>query len=202
MIDLLIQAILLVPEHYYSIENPKRKNGQIVDYTNELVFPERNYCTNLYHQIILKIEDTIPNIGETYFLDEEIYKKFTGKYINNKLFKKTYNVLKCAKIGMRPDIILHRSQTSRDEKDQLLILECKIDPELSEIEFDKDFFKLNIYKSELKYQNAVYLIVNNSTEKIEKYISNYIGKYWRIENGRIEVLIITKYGEEIIRKSV
>ncbi len=72
MLDALKDAIDLVPKHYYELHNPRRKNGQIIDYTRKVVYPERNYCTNLYHHLHDKLHNIISKTGEDFYLDEEI----------------------------------------------------------------------------------------------------------------------------------
>jgi len=181
--DKLIKAINKIPKHYYELRNPKIKNGKIIDYSNEIVYPERNFCTNLYHHFMVELETEDLNIGEDFFLDEEIYKKFTGTYINDDDFKKTKDALNFPKRGMRPDLVLHATQESRDPEDQLLIIECKIDPNLSEKNFNEDFFKSNIFLSELNFQNSVYIIINNKRNHIESLLKKYKEKYWLSPKG-------------------
>jgi hypothetical protein len=195
IIEKLIKAINKVPNHYYETKNPKAKNGQIRDYAKKIVFPERNFCTNLYHHFSNEIEkkgsdlDKL-DIGEKFFLDEEIYKKCSGTYLyDREQFDKTLKELNIAKKGMRPDLVLHASQQENNNERQLLILECKIDPNLKRKEFYADYFKLNIYKSELNFQNSVYLILNNIKNKICKYLSDYKEKYWETPKGAIQILI-------------
>ncbi len=202
MIDILKEAINKIPEHYYKLYNPRKSKGQLVDYSNEYVFPERNYCTNLYHQLLNIINDTNLDIGEMFFLDEEIYKKYSGTYINDKSFTKTKNSLKFSKQGLRPDLVLHKSQQSREKEDQKLIIECKTTNNLLKSEFFRDFFKLNIYKSQLNFQNTVYIIVNMNKEIINKYLDEYLKKYWNIKENAIYLLIKESYGSEIIEIKV
>lgn len=185
----LIKAINKVPEHYYSMKNPKKIDGQLIDYSKSVVYPERNFCTNLYHHLMVELENGNINIGEDFFLDIEIYKKFIGTYSTDEKFKDTYKKINIANVGMRPDIVLHAKQKSRDEKDQLLIIECKIDPNLSEKNFNEDFFKLNIFLSELNFQNSVYIIINNKKNHIESLLKKYKEKYWLSPKGEVDILI-------------
>ncbi len=125
------------------------------------------------------------------------YKKFSGAYIKDKLFKKTYNQLESSGKGMRPDLVFHASQKCRCEEEQLLIIECKIEPELNEIKFNKDLFKLFIYKSELHFRYAVYLIVNSKYDKIMKFVEEYEKHFWKAKKKGTIILIKEKHGEQI-----
>jgi len=200
IIEMLIKSINKVQSHYYGINNPRRENGQIIGYARKRVFPERNFCTNLYLHFLKEMKSSDLDIGEKFFLDEEIYKKFSYGNNNDENFNKTREKLKISKTGMRPDLVLHASQQERNIEGQLLILECKIDPSLKEKEFYDDYFKLNYYKSELNFQNSVYLIVNNTKDKICTYLSNYNykEKYWETPKGRVEILIKENYDSECI----
>jgi hypothetical protein len=201
IMDTLIKAIDNVQKHYYGIKNPTKENVQ-KGYARKRVFPERNFCTNLSYHFLKEINnsDLAIDIGKKFFLEVEIYKQFRcGNCNNDGKFNKTYEKLKISKIGMRPDLVLHKSQQKRSIQGQLLILECKIEPNLEKKNFNKDYFKLNIYKSIFNFQNSVYLIVNNDEDKVREYLSKYKEEYWNTPNGEIEILIKKNYESELFR---
>lgn len=79
-----------------------------------------------------------------------------------------------------PDFLIHKSNRIHDKnvENQLLILEAKTTQKLTPKAFYWDMFKLNMYIEKLNFNVAVYLIVNSTFKKINKFVYNYIRNYW------------------------
>lgn len=168
IVEIIIEAISRTSNHYRLLYNPD-------NYSKAERNPEHLFCYEFYHQLRLVFSD------EDFHIDGEIYKTINGAntIIKDPAFLRTKNVLMKSD-GLYPDIVIHKSQMSRDSKDQLLILECKTQPEnLDENAFFKDFFKLNTYNEYLNFQNSIYLIVNKDSYSIEQFLKSYYKKnYW------------------------
>lgn len=68
---------------------------------------------------------------------------------------------------IRPDFVIHSSHKEDYEiKGQKLILEAKTTPKLDDVVFCWDLLKLHFYLNKLKFNNAVYIIVNTKMEII------------------------------------
>ena len=91
-----------------------------------------------------------------------------------------------------------------------MIIEAKTKKNLTNKEFGRDFFKLNLYIDRLKFQEAIYLIVNRTPQQINACIKNYIengyytseqnlDKLWFfIQDGHNEDPVIYKCEQSII----
>ena len=79
----------------------------------------------------------------------------------------------------RPDLVIHENnkKADLDERKQLLIIEAKTSKYISDYNFCRDFFKLNVYIEYLSFQKAIYLILGNTAEYVDKKIKNYIENY-------------------------
>lgn len=77
-----------------------------------------------------------------------------------------------------PDFLIHKNNKIRDvnEKCQKIVIEAKTKPSLKENEFYRDFFKLNVYLSRLKFRYGIYLLINTSVSQINNYIKSYIDR--------------------------
>lgn len=105
----------------------------------------------------------------------EVYKTID---MDNKTMKDSYDNLKYSNMSQNfvfvPDFIVHGNNDSNFAPDkQKLIIEAKTTTHLSKKGFLWDFYKLNVYLSKLKYQNASYIIVNTKKERVENLINSY-----------------------------
>ncbi len=81
-----------------------------------------------------------------------------------------------------PDVVIHKNNKIKDinEKKQKLVIEVKTKDDLKEEEFYRDFFKLNVYLSRLKFRHAVYLLINTSVNVVNQYLKGYVNKKYYV----------------------
>lgn len=107
-------------------------------------------------------------------------------YSKNKLsFDSTY---------VSPDFLIHRYKKFKDisRGGQKLIVETKSKEGLSLKDFKKDLFKLNVYLSRLKFEKALYIIVNSTIDEVDSKIKSYIEEnlFWSSDiNKKLFVII-------------
>lgn len=75
-----------------------------------------------------------------------------------------------------PDFVIHKNNKIQDinERNQKIIIEAKTKKSIMSKEFYDDFFKLNVYLSCLKFRYGIYLLINTSITKVNRYINEYI----------------------------
>lgn len=81
-----------------------------------------------------------------------------------------------------PDFLIHRFKKLSDKNrgGQKLVVEAKSKKSVSQKDFQKDLFKLNVYLTRLKFEKAVYIILNLRKNAIESMVYDYIsnGMFW------------------------
>lgn len=79
-----------------------------------------------------------------------------------------------------PDLLIHEDHSLKKETwttdNQHIIIEAKTSEIKDSYRFFLDFFKLNFYLHELHYENAVYLLLKTSVEKINRMLEQYMNK--------------------------
>lgn len=187
-------AMKYIGENYRSVitKTTEKRNDKVA-----IEIYERNYiiyftyvlgllqgkCTN-----VLDKEDFIN--GEIYkeieILPDESAKKAYHQFLeikNKKEIKKKDNCSdETAVISMNehighliPDFLIHIShKNDHDNCGQKFIIEAKTTSKLQEIPFSWDLLKLNIYVNSLNFDNAAYIIINSSVEKINSLLDYYI----------------------------
>lgn len=193
MINRIKEAIQQIDEESYMSINPRYDNGgNRLGYSQRTAEPERNFVSNLKH--FLLIDTTFERMNSR--IDNDIYKRIRGRIDNNQELLEYYNDSEIG-AGIYPDIVIHRAQSDINPENQILSLECKIDSNLSYLDFKKDYFKLYLYKNILNYQNNVYLIANNSQEFVESLLNKYQDEE-PFYDDEIKIIMIERFGANII----
>ncbi|MDO6390997.1 hypothetical protein Q4E40_12720 [Pontibacter sp. BT731] len=73
-----------------------------------------------------------------------------------------------------PDFFIHKQQDNFEEAFQKLIVEIKTAPNIEENEMFSDLFKLNVYVEKYNFQNGVFLITNNASERVKILAKKYL----------------------------
>lgn len=90
--------------------------------------------------------------------------------------------------NVRPDFVVHESHEKDYEIDgQKIIIEAKTTNHLIEMDFWWDLLKLNVYIDELKFENAIYIIVNANKNDVDNYVKSYYDKI-KYKSGKINKL--------------
>jgi len=168
---------------------------------------ERNFIISMAYELGMK--------RASYSNDACMVGGEVGKCIYDEVFHqsdndKVRNTMKG--LGMEetcvfPDFIVHKSNDieSVSEENQIMIIEAKTKKNLTDKEFGRDFLKLNLYVDRLKFQEAVYLIVNQTPSQIDSHIKQYLdegfyvskknsGKLWfMVQNDQQDDPVIYKY---------
>lgn len=134
---------------------------------------EENYVMELSGYIGKEIE------SNDFLLGGELRKEITtsNKALQDLMhrLKREYKSDNPSKTIVKPDYVIHYS-VKRDELSndtQKLVIEAKTTNKLTQDNFSWDLYKLMAYVSELSFQTAVFLILNTSKNKIEKFLNGY-----------------------------
>lgn len=102
---------------------------------------------------------------------EEMERGLDGKpfFISGEVSKNIFD--KDGKKVVQPDFVIHQSNNPADGLKQLLIAEVKI-KECSKDAYRRDIKKLSEYKRQLGFQNALYIVINNTAEEIKSIASS------------------------------
>ena len=150
----LMKAIQNIDAHYFQL--PVAKN-------DELIYRERVYCYELYHQLRLLLEDDFP-----YKLDGELDKR--GHAIISG--------------GKKPDFVIH---VPGEMGQNLVVIEVKtlvaVKSDINKLR--NDFEKLGRFISEAKYYRAIMLIYGNANDNLPQNIKQEIES---IQNKKIITL--------------
>ena len=162
-------------KHESVVCNENIKDKKLVD------IYERNYILTFSYLMGMRNKtSTILNSGE--FVSGELHKQ-VGIIDKRTILYRTMISLQKENNYYVPDFLIHKSnkreETSRDK--QLLILEAKTTNKLTSKGFNWDMFKLNLYIEKLNYNVAVFLLVNNSYDKINRLVNNFVSRYWHTE---------------------
>jgi hypothetical protein len=98
-----------------------------------------------------------------------------------------------------PDFFIHKNQADDKVENQKLIMEFKTERSLSERKFAWDFFKLNIYLEKYNFQNAIFVAINSSRDRINGYLIKYLTNklYLSRHSNRLHILVKETYEAEI-----
>ena len=134
---------------------------------------EENYVMELSGYIGKEIE------SNDFLLGGELRKEITtsNKALQDLMhrLKREYKSDILSNTTVKPDYVIHYS-VKRDELSndtQKLVIEAKTTNKLTQDNFSWDLYKLMAYVSELSFQTAVFLILNTSKNKIEKFLNGY-----------------------------
>lgn len=118
-----------------------------------------------------------------YLIGGEINKYVFDHYFRNesekeKLIDETQKQLGFKTDYVTPDFLIHKYKKLDEIKKggQKLVIEAKTKGTVNDNDFFNDFFKLNVYLVRLSFEYAVYILINQSVDSIDKMIDNYINK--------------------------
>ena len=146
----------------------------------DLVY-ERNLLISFAYLLGRDYSDKIkPN----YLIGGEVSKSIFNHFFNldgNNSFDNDWidfskNKLEFDSTYVSPDFLIHRYKKFKDisRGGQKLIVEAKSKKGLSLKDFKKDLFKLNVYLSRLKFEKALYVIVNSTKDEVDSKIKSYM----------------------------
>ena len=188
--DILSIAINKINKRHFKILNPKIRviNQEAYDlsYSKKETQPENNFVTYLIAHYVCeldKIDDLAEEDDYTIYPQIQLYKKIIGLEKNRVLIDKF-------KLSERlyPDIVFHKEQEDNSTENQKLIVECKINRNLSYVDFEYDLVKLYIYCDEINFQTGLFIIVNNSVQRIENHLKRF-KEFYDIDLSRVEIWI-------------
>ncbi len=188
--DILGSAINKINKRHFKVFNPKIRviNQEVYDlsYSKKDTQPENNFVTYLISHYISeldKIDELTEEDDYTIYPQIQLYKKIIGLEKNRSFIEKF-------KLSERlyPDIVFHKEQNDNFPENQKLIVECKINRNLSYKDFEYDLVKLYIYCDEINFQNGLFIIANNSVDRIEKHLKKFKELY-EIDLSKVEIWI-------------
>lgn len=188
--DTLVNAINNINKRHFRVLNPKSRviNYNVYDlsYSKKETEPENNFVTYLIAHYIVeldKIDEITEEDDHTIYPQIQLYKKIIRLAKNEQLIDKF-------KLSERlyPDIVFHKGQDDNLTENQKLIIECKINTNLSYEDFEYGLIKLYIYCDEINFQNGLFIIANNSVERIESHLKKF-KELHNIDLSKIEIWI-------------
>lgn len=132
-----------------------------LEHSKELVYSERN---------------TPRVIRDSY---DKIFQRITAENFENEF-----------KLKRIPDLIIHKSIHSTLKEDQLFVAEIKTDPNITEDDFYADFFKVNLFMSELNFQYGAFIAANIDCSKIIQWLCNYLSDNLFINQSNQKIYLI------------
>lgn len=171
--SMCFDAMCFLAKNWYLVANSEHAKAPVL---------ERNYVLSLVFQLG-KMANQKSGFGTNVFPSGENNKHIDNhEYQISETYKDLYEKDFRHPFEVIPDLIIHTSHDERsiDSNGQHVILEAKTTKSLSKVAFFKDFFKINVYLCSLKFDNAIYLIVNTEKDKIESFIKLYFknGLFW------------------------
>lgn len=178
-VKMCFSAMKMLAGNSNIVKNCDSENSSVV---------ERNYVLSLVYSMgksdFLRGSISFKFDSSLYFVGGETIKLISPNDIKMEQTRKALNFsLKCNKIEVIPDLVIHNShnpKSGESQKGQFLVLEAKTTKRLGEYYFMRDLFKLNLYLSRLNFQNAVSLVINKPARIIDGYIETYRDKdyFW------------------------
>ena len=162
---------------------------------------ERNYVLSLvfqmgkntnYEEQKVKYADLNSGFGTNVFPSGENIKDLDYKHEETKdTYQKLYKREYPSSQVVIPDLVIHTSHDPRAAKSdgQHVAVEVKTTKKLDRTPFFKDFFKLNRYICDLRFKNAIYLIVNTPKKRIEDLIKQYFKKKLFFKKNKLGKLL-------------
>lgn len=124
---------------------------------------------------------------QNYLVGGEVNKSVFHHYFdkeseNDEIISRTRTALDFQTQYVTPDFLIHKYKQIKEIKKggQKLVIEAKTKSKLTVKEFNKDFFKLNVYLNRLCFEYAVYLLINQSVDSIDTFIAGYMEKDYYI----------------------
>jgi hypothetical protein len=184
--NLIIEKMGEVPEDAFIMENPQSED---IHYPTGTSHPENNYVSEI--KTVLCTHSAWRSKNFQIHLDKS---KYVYERIRKSELLNQFESLRYRSGEIRPDLIIHKSQSDTNPTNQIFSMECKIAPNLNYEKFRKDLFKLMIYKEILKFQENLYLIANNRNEKISEFLERYQSEGMFFSDSGILILNIEEYG--------
>ena len=151
---------------------------------------ERNYVISMVFQMGRNTSDS--NFGTNVFPSGENIKELNYTLEETKdtykdLYKREPSDLQI----VIPDLVIHTSHDPKaaQSNGQYVAVEVKTTKKLERTPFFKDFFKLNRYICDLRFKNAIYLIVNTPMNRIENLIKHYFDNHYFCKKNELGKLL-------------
>lgn len=160
--------------HYANTEgNPRREFLQegaelqeiIKEYLNR--YDERVFCYELYHQVRSLMDEYMekhPDLILPFHFQAELRKEQISE-----LVKKHFEV-EALDHTYIPDFLLH---SPGNFEYQGLVIEVKSAPDLQFAPIQADLLKIQEFITRYKYQKGIFLVVNNSEERMHRLLSDH-----------------------------
>jgi len=180
-LNLFHEALNRVEESYY-----QTNSGSLFPNTN--MYYERVFCYELYHQIRALMDELRAKDPST----------LSSMQFQGELRKEPINSSIAAQAGLSPlskkyvpDFLLH-SPGNTDYHG--LIIEVKSNPNICFAPIREDLAKIQEFITQYKYQMGIFLIINNSMDRMRKLITKSKSQEWIRANlcGRSRILFISK----------
>jgi hypothetical protein len=180
-LNLFHEALNRVEGSYY-----QTNSGSLFLNTN--MYYERVFCYELYHQVRLLMDELRAKDPAT----------LSSIQFQGELRKEPINSSIAAQAGLSPlskkyvpDFLLH-SPGSMDYHG--LIIEVKSNPNICFAPIQKDLVKIQEFITRYKYQMGIFLIINNSMDRMHKLITKPKSQEWIRANlrGKSRILFISK----------
>lgn len=194
------KALSKIAKRNYVSTNPNSRNinGETLstNYGQKEIHPENNFVSSLkgkINQLVEKLgydEGTNPE-----FFPQSELSKIIFDLPQHSILREDFEI----KNTIRPDLFFHLSQDNNDSENQRIVLECKIDKNLTKKKFQKDLAKLIIYIEQLNFQKGIMLVCNNEAEHIKNHIIDFNSKYQDFEDSLSKIEIwIKNFGDDLI----
>lgn len=200
---ILEQSINQIAKRNFNVSNPTERvvDGltEPTNYSRCVTNPEINFVSSVKS----KVEQNVIEQGFTEDEDPELFPQ-------SDFGKRVFNLEKHRKLKVdfeineitKPDLFFHRSQEDTNPENQKIVLECKIETNLSEKKLQKDLAKLIIFIDQLNFQKGILLICNNESEIINNYVDNFVAKYQTFQQSLTKIEIWVKnFDKEIIKRN-
>ncbi len=184
--NLIIGKMGEVPEDAFIMENPQSED---IQYRVKVSHPENNLVSEIKTILINNTDFRDKNFQIHVEITKDVDKRIEKFGLSDQ-----FKSLGFKSGEIRPDLIIHKSQSDINSDNQIFAMECKIDPNLNYRKFKKDLFKLMIYKDILNFKENLFLIANNKNSKILKFLKRYQSEGMFFSDSGILILNIENYG--------
>ena len=210
MKELIIKSIKEIEREYFNHSSTSMKDYEsLEDSKNALKASESTFVADLRGN--LKVNLKMGNLSFKIDLESSkmlVYSSWpTPDEIRDsydKIFAKITdggNFNNETKLYRIPDLIIHKSEKSINPEDQLLVSEIKTDPNMTEGDFYADFFKLNLFMSELNFQYGLFIAANIDNEKIIGWLTKYLNEDLFVNQNNRNIYLIS-IDKEVSRLSI
>jgi hypothetical protein len=179
-VDLFQKALDQVEDKYYGIDH--QSNSLFARYD------ERVFCYEVYHQVrslLDKFQGMHPDAKSPLYFQGELRKPI----IRADLAKE--HGVKTLRRRYIPDFLWHSPGNFRHQR---LIIEVKSSPSISFKPISDDLTKIQEFMTRYGYEMGMFLVVNNSSDRMYRLLENPRNQLWIRENlpDRSRILFISK----------